>query len=167
MDPLVLPRYDAAVLEARRNRAIEMIKDGKRKAAIAHELNVSRAAVTIWWSRYCREGNAGIAKVPRPGRPTKLSTSELLGLPELLLKGAMAYGYSTDLWTTKRIAELISKTYGISYDRDHIGRILHRLGLSWQRPERRALERDEKAVKQWINHRWPAIKKKHGRSRQR
>jgi len=166
MEPAI-PRYDAGALEARRLRAIEMIKEGKKKARIAEELNVSRAAVTIWWNKYSDKGNNGIAKKQRPGRPPKVSREHIASLPELLKKGAMAYGYSTDLWTTKRVAELIEKEFGVSYDRDHISRILHQLGMSWQRPERKAIERNELGIKRWIQHKWPAIKKKHASFMQR
>jgi transposase len=159
MEPAI-PKYNADALEARRLRAIEMIKEGKKKARIAEELNVSRAAVTVWWNKYSEKGNNGIAKKQRPGRPPKVSRENIATLPELLKKGAMAYGYSTDLWTTKRVAELIEREFGVSYDRDHISRILHLLGMSWQRPERKAIERNEIGIKRWIQHKWPAIKKK-------
>jgi transposase len=163
---LAIPRYDASALEARRLRAIEMIKEGKKKVRISEELNVSRAAVTVWWNKYSDKGNIGIAKKQRPGRPPKVSRENIATLPELLKKGAVEYGYSTDLWTTKRVAELIKKEFGVSYDRDHISRILHQLGMSWQRPERKAIERNEAGIKRWIQHKWPAIKKKHASSMQ-
>ncbi|MFF3842794.1 winged helix-turn-helix domain-containing protein [Streptomyces sp. NPDC001930] len=34
-----------------------------------------------------------------------------------------------------------------------------RLGWSLQRPERRAVERDEPEVARWIAHEWPQIRK--------
>jgi transposase len=164
---LTIPRYNADVLEARRQRAINMIKEGRKKARVAEELNVSRAAVTVWWNKYSDKSGNGIAKKPRPGRPPKVQQEKIATLPELLKKGAVAYGYSTDLWTTKRVAELIKREFGVSYDRDHISKILHRLGLSWQRPERKAIERNETGIKSWIQHKWPAIKKKPASSMQR
>jgi transposase len=166
MEPAI-PRYDANALEARRQRAIEMLKEGKKKARVADELNVSRAAVTVWWDKYVDKGDQGIARKVRPGRPPKVQRDKIATLPILLKKGAVSYGYSTDLWTTKRVAELIKKEFGVSYDRDHVSRILHQLGLSWQRPERKALERNETAIKRWIQYRWPAIKKKPLSSMQR
>src|SRR5580704_12971076 len=67
----------------------------------------------------------------------------------LLLKGPLAYGYRTNLWTTARIAELVEREFGVCYHRDHIGRLMHSLGWSVQKPERRALERDEEAIERW------------------
>jgi putative transposase len=71
------------------------------------------------------------------GNSTPRSGNDLV---RLLLKGSMAYGYRTNLWTTARIAGLVEQEFGVSYHRDHIGRLMHGLGWSVQKPERRALE---------------------------
>jgi transposase len=80
-------------------------------------------------------------------------------LERLLLQGPLAQGYRTNLWTTARIAELIRREFGVHYHRDHVGRLMHRLQWSPQKPERRALERDEKAIPRWKRKDWPRIKK--------
>jgi transposase len=77
----------------------------------------------------------------------------------LLLQGPLAHGYRTNLWTTARIAELIQRKYGVQHHRDHVGRLMHSLKWSPQKPERRALERDEKAIARWKQKDWPRIKK--------
>jgi len=80
-------------------------------------------------------------------------------LAEILLKGAMANGYRTDLWTTQRIAEVIEKNFGIRYHRDHVGRVLGQMGWTHQKPERRAVERNEEEIERWKREEWPRIKK--------
>jgi transposase len=77
----------------------------------------------------------------------------------VLLKGAKAFGYDTDLWTCPRIAEVIRGRFGVRYHVDHVGRLLHSLGWSPQRPQRRAAERDEQKVRHWIKGTWVLIKK--------
>ena len=72
----------------------------------------------------------------------------------------MTFGYSTDLWTTKRVGQVIEKEFGVRYHRDHVCRLLHAFGMSWQRPERRALERNEQGIQAWVRTRWPTIKEK-------
>jgi len=67
--------------------------------------------------------------------------------------------YRTNLWTTARIAEVIQREFGVHYHRDHVGRLMHSLQWSPQKPERRALERDEKAIERWKQKDWPRIKK--------
>jgi transposase len=80
-------------------------------------------------------------------------------LLRLLLRGARAHGYRTNLWTTARIAEVIQREFGVQYHRDHVGRLMHSLQWSPQKPERRALERDEIAIEGWKRKDWPRIKK--------
>jgi transposase len=94
-----------------------------------------------------------------PGRPHKLSQTDKRQLVKCLLKGATAHGYRTELWTTQRIAELIERRFGVAYHRDHVGRLLHQLGWSHQKPERRALERDEARIAAWKRTVWPRVKK--------
>jgi transposase len=80
-------------------------------------------------------------------------------LVRILLKGALARGYQTELWTTARIAEVIDEVFGVQYHRDHVGRLMHRLGWSSQKPERRALERDDERIERWKRAEWPRVKK--------
>jgi len=77
-----------------------------------------------------------------------------------LLKGAQAYGFATDLWTLRRIAQLIEQEFGISYGRTNVWLLLKALGFSCQRPTGRATQRDESAIQQWQQKRWPMLKKK-------
>ena len=94
-----------------------------------------------------------------PGRPPKLDAVRRKRLVRLLVKGVMEYGSRTNLWITARIAELVRREFGVEYHRDHIGRLLHSLGWSVQKLERRALERNEEAIQRWKRKDWPRIKK--------
>jgi transposase len=80
-------------------------------------------------------------------------------LVPLLAQGAMAHGYRTELWTTLRIAEVIEQRFGIRYHRNHVGKLLHQLHWSPQKPEARAIERYEEAIEAWKRDVWPAVKK--------
>jgi transposase len=64
------------------------------------------------------------------------------------------------LWTCPRVTHLIRKEFNVTYHVDHIGRLLHSLGWSPQKPERRAIERDEKSIRNWVRYTWPHLKKK-------
>lgn len=80
-------------------------------------------------------------------------------LEAILLEGASAQGDETDLWTLKRIAQVIQREFGVTYHAGHVWRILRQLGFSCQRPERKARERNEEAIRRWGRYRWPRIKK--------
>ena len=72
------------------------------------------------------------------------------------------HGFGTELWTLKRVGVLIERLYGVKFGQTQIWRILGGLGFSVQKPERRAIERDEDAVQTWKRKTWPALKKKPG-----
>jgi transposase len=94
-----------------------------------------------------------------PGRPLKLAASQRKRLVGLLLKGSMAQGCRTNLWTTARIAEMVEREFGVRYHPDHMGRLMHSLGWTPQKPERRALERDEEEIERWKQADWPRIRR--------
>ncbi len=146
-------------MEARRLAALPLLEAGASLSAVARRLGVSRQAVFVWNQRRRRQGAAGLLHRPRPGRPPKLARRELAQLPRLLTQGAEVHGFCTPQWTTERIADLIWRRFRVRYDRDHVCRLLHRFGWSWQKPARRARERDEDAIQRWVQRRWPRIKK--------
>ncbi|HJY85789.1 MAG TPA: IS630 family transposase [Candidatus Acidoferrales bacterium] len=160
-DDTIHSRRDAQAMEARRLAALPLLRAGEALSAIARRLGVSRQAVFVWSRKFQRRGEAGLRRRPRPGRPPKLARVQLAQLPRLLAQGAEAHGFSTPLWTTQRVADLIWRHFRVRYDRDHVCRLLHRFGWSWQKPARRARERDEALIQRWMHRTWPRIKKTH------
>ncbi len=150
---------DFASLEARRRQAIQWIREGHRKAAVARRWGVSWQAVWMWWRAYRRAGAGGLARRKHPGPTPKLSPKKRAQLPRLLAQGAGAHGFPTEVWTTQRVADLIWRRFHVRYDRDHVGRLLHGFGWSWQKPTGRARERDEAAIRRWVERSWPRLKK--------
>ena len=71
----------------------------------------------------------------------------------------MANGFGTELWTCARVSILIQKQCQVRFHRSHVARLLHDLGFSCQKPERRALERDEARIQEWKRRDWPRVKK--------
>jgi transposase len=77
-----------------------------------------------------------------------------------LTRGALRAGYRTDLWTLPRVTELIHQEFGVRYHPAHVWKVLTALGWSCQKPERRAVERDEAAIARWKQEAWPRVKKR-------
>lgn len=151
---------NARQLERRRQRAIALLRDGRPPVEVARLVGVDRRSVRRWNAAHRRQGVAGLAARPVPGRPSKLTGRRRERLEALLLRGAEASGFESDLWTCPRIARVIRQRFGIRYHVDHIGRLLRSLGWTPQRPTRRAWERDEAGIQRWIKQDWPRIKKK-------
>ena len=127
---------------------------------VGRRIGCAAVSVMRWRDARRRGGEKALRVRYSPGRPPKLDSKQRKRLLRLLLQGAMAHGYSTNLWTTARIAEVIQRELGVQYHRDHVGRLMHSLQWSPQKPERRALERDEKEIQRWKEQDWPRIKKK-------
>lgn len=153
------PKGSAEVLSDRRRRALRFLDEGLSLNEAARRLGCPASSVMRWRDKRAREGDGVYEVRTSPGRPPRLNAKQKERLARLLLEGAMAHGYRTDLWTTARVAEVIVKTYGVTYDRNHVGRILHGMGFSCQKPDRRALERDEERIERWKREQWPRIKK--------
>jgi len=146
-------------LERRRVRAIGLLRGGHAPVEVARRLGVDRRSVRRWNAGYRRAGASGLKAKPAPGRPPRLDAKAKRELERALLKGAMAAGFATDLWTCPRVARLLRDRFGVNYHVDHVGRLLHALGWSPQKPERRAVERNEADIQRWIRETWPRVKK--------
>lgn len=81
-------------------------------------------------------------------------------LVRMLKSGAEQYGYQGQVWTRARVRELIQRQFGVKYHLSYIGKLLKKLGWSWQKPRLKAIQRNEAEVREWCEVRWPAIKKK-------
>ena len=154
------PPGTAQQLEKRRRQAIQLLKAGKSLSAVARAVSASVSSVSRWSQAYHTKGLRGLRPRATPGRPSKLSPSQKKRLVTLLLKGPLAAGYRTDLWTCKRVAEMIRRQWGVAYHPCHVWKRLVCLGWSCQKPERRALQRDDAAIAHWKRYRWPHIKKR-------
>lgn len=146
-------------LERRRLRALALLKEGLLPSEVARRVGVDRRSVRRWKAAARKNGEAGVRARAAPGRPSKLSPRHKRRLETMLIKGALGAGFHTDLWTCPRVAELIKRRFGVDYHVDHVGRVLHELGWSPQKPARRAVERDEQAIRRWVREDWPRVKK--------
>ena len=150
----------AQELEARRRRAAEFFRERKPLAEIAQLVGASLSSVKRWKRAWLDGGVAALAAKPHPGPAPKLSWKQMQQLISIVLRGAVASGFRNELWTCARVAVITRKKFGVSYHPDHVGRILHDLGFSPQKPQRVAREQDRTAVARWRRQDWPRIKKK-------
>ena len=139
-----------------------LLQEGTSVTEVARRLGCSHSSVILWREAVRRRGLTALQARPASGRPPKLTARQRAKVPRLLLRGAVAWGFETELWTTRRIATVIERELGVRFHRAHVGRLLSDLGWSCQKPERRAVERDEAAIARWKRYRWVEIKKKPG-----
>ena len=154
------PKGSAVELEARRRKAVALLQDGKSNTEVARLVGADLSSVKRWKRAVAAGGLTVLAAKPHRGRSPKLSSAQQQELATIVRAGPIAAGFLNNLWTCRRVAEVIRQRFGVEYHRDHVGKILHALGFTQQKPQRRASERDEAAIQRWRKRTWPRIKKR-------
>src|SRR5436305_12644081 len=116
-------------MESRRLMAAQDLQTGLSQSQVARNFGVSRTTASRWHRALNGNGVEALRKRRAPGRPSRLSTDQLAGVTEIYNAGPRAAGFDSDRWTTMRFADAILARFGVRYDPDHVGRIMHSLGL--------------------------------------
>lgn len=151
---------DHAKLEKRRLQAGKLFAKECSAPAVARRLGVARQGVYRWKNAWEQGGRTALASKGPAGPKPKLTVKQTKQVVKALLAGPVAQGYQTALWTLPRVASLIHELTGVDYHPGHVWRLLGASGFSCQRPERRAVERDDQALRRWQQEVWPALKKR-------
>ena len=154
------PHGSPEELQRRRMRAIALLDKGTRPVDVARIIGVDGRTVRMWNAKRREGGASALNAKPASGRPPKLTDKIKKRLVALLMRGAVAAGYPTNLWTCPRVAQAIENRFGVHYAVDHVGPLLRGMAWSPQKPERRAIERDEDGIRTWLSENWPRLKKK-------
>jgi transposase len=127
-------------MESRRLLAAQDLQRGLSQSQVARKFGVTRTTASRWCRALSGNGVEGLRKRRAPGRPSRLNTEQLHIVSEIYHTGPRASGFDSDRWTTARFADAIQGRFGIRYDPDHVGRIMHRLGLRERRRNRRRIQ---------------------------
>lgn len=146
-------------LEARRMKAARLLNQGKGIRETARLVKASPSSVCEWKHALDKHGTEGLRAKPHPGPQRRLKPRQSEQLVQRLLRGAQASGFETDLWTCPRVAEVVERMFGVHFHPAHVWKLLRALGWSCQKPEQRARESDDAAIRRWREHDWPRIKK--------
>ena len=146
----------------RRVRAGRLLLAGKTPPEVARAVGAPRQTVYRWRDVLNANGIDALRDMSKGGRPARLGAAELSRLYVALLDGPERHGFTTPVWTLKRVRLWIEREFGVRYSEVHVWRLLGQLGFSNQKPERRALERDPAAIEAWRQRTWPALKKTPG-----
>jgi transposase len=141
----------------RRFRAWQLEQQGWPQRAIAEALGVREETVCRWLARAADRGPESLRARPAPGRPPSLSRRQKDLIPEFLWHGAEADGFTGEVWTCARIATVIQEELGVLYHKHHVAKLLKDLGWTPQMPIRRAIQRDEPAIRRWRDEVWPEL----------
>lgn len=149
-----------AELEIRRRLAVEMLREGYSADEVATLLDVSPRTVWRWLALARHGGPRGLSAQPVSGRSPKLSHSQEKIVLRWLRHSPTEHGFATELWTGPRLAQLIAREFGITFNPRYLSAWLRQRDLTPQKPQRRPRERDPEAIERWLAGDWPRIKKK-------
>lgn len=116
-------------METRRLAAASELLAGMTQSKVASKYGVSRTTASRWARALFHKGVNGLRKRRATGRPSRLQADQLVQLRDIYHEGAVALGFESDRWTTSKLAKVIEQRFGVHYDQDHVGRLLHKLGL--------------------------------------
>lgn len=145
-------------LEQYRFQAIKLKEKGWKIKDIAEAFGLIRTSVSHWFMKIDRHGIKSMKQTKAKGREPKLTIEDKTRILSWLKQSAMEFGFETPLWTGKRVQQLIKKQLGKSMHVTNVREWLRKWNLTNQKPERRATQRNERVVKQWLKEEWPKIK---------
>jgi transposase len=156
-------KRNPATMRVRRLKAVKLFAKGFSKAEIARRLLVTRQSVGRWIQQHANGGDQALQGAAKLGRDPKVNADTLKKFEAELLKGPEAHGFANNLWTLKRMAEVLKQACGVSVHSRYVWHLMRALNWSPQRPQTKARERDEQAIGKWKRYTWAAIKKKPAR----
>jgi transposase len=152
-------KLDHKTLEEMRARAVRSVQNGQSPEIVAAALGINRTTIYDWLAKYRRGGWGALKAKPVPGRPPKLSGRVIKWIYETVTqKSPLQLKFEFALWTREMIAKLIMDKFGVKLSVSSVGRLLAQMGITCQKPLRRALEQDEALVQQWLKKEYPKIK---------
>lgn len=146
-----------------RKRCIELLREGHIPQRVSEMLGCSASWVSKTQKRFELGGEAALRTRKPGGNTPRISESDVKVLVTELEKGALAHGFTGEIWNRKRVGAIIFKLFGQKYDPSHIGRILKKAGWTLQKPQVKARQQKAEAVENWRQEKLPALKKKPNR----
>lgn len=159
LENVVMARTGLSEASKKRVKAGRLLLAGKGCAEVAVAVGVARQTVYTWKRLLDEGGIDALRSVPERGRPAQLDDEQLAAIRAAILPSPTEHGFGTELWTLKRVGTIIERLHGVRFGQTNVWRILGSLGFSPQMPEKRAIERNEDAVRSWKRSTWPAHKK--------
>lgn len=154
-----IPSLSREERERRRVQAATLFKKGVSHAEIARRLAVTPAAVTQWRNAYSHGGRKALASKGPSGFPSKVTPEKRIRFKAAILKGPLASGYPTNLWTLPRLSAVLAKIVRVRFSEVWVWNIVRDLGFTPQKPAVKAKQRDEKAIRGWKAVTLPRLKK--------
>jgi len=151
---------DRKALEAIRIEAVQRVEAGESPEDVIRVLGFTRTVIYDWLAKYREGGVEALRARPAPGRPPRLTGKQLRWVYRTVTsKSPLQLHFEFALWTRGMVRELIRERFDVRLSDVSVGRLLRKLGLTPQKPLRRAYEQDPERVGQWLSEEFPQIKR--------
>lgn len=145
--------------ETIRLMAVKRVKEGERPSDVIKSYGLCRTSIYRWLRAEKKRGESGLRSSKSLGPRPKLSDQQKVRVRKWIGgKDPRQFGFDFGLWTRKIVAELIGDRMGIQLSVTAVGRLLAEVGITPQKPLRRAYERDPEAISAWKTEIYPKLK---------
>jgi transposase len=151
---------DHKTLEEVRRMAVQRVWEGEKPSAVIASYGFSRQIIYKWLREAKGRGRGLRALRSRKGtgRPRTLTSKQEQQLFRWISgKDPRQHGFDFGLWTRLVVRKLIADKFGANLGVTAVGKLLAKLGLTPQKPLKRAYERDPAAIEAWKNDTYPSI----------
>jgi transposase len=147
--------------EQLRRQAMRLIDQGRRQSEVARLLDVSQPTISLWRQRFLKGGWAALRKRKRGrevGTDRRLNREQEKEIQKTIVDHTPDQLKMTfALWSRHAVQQLIKDKYDVSYTLQGVGRLLKDWGFTPQRPAKRAIERNDEAVRKWKEEDYPQL----------
>lgn len=121
---------------AKRIHAVLLNNQENTSTEISNILPAPRSKVSEWLKNYEEHGYDALLEGHRSGRNSKLSQEKLVELGDIIDSGPIAYGYTSAVWNSIMIRDVIQNEFSVEYHPAHVRKLLHKMNFSVQIPKR-------------------------------
>lgn len=151
-------KLDHQALEAIRIQAVQRVEAGESPEDVIRILGLNRSVIYEWLAKYREGGLEALKAKAIPGRPPRLDGKQLRWLYKAITtKNPLQHRFRFALWTRSMVRDLIRERFGVRLSDVSVGRLLKKMGLTPQKPLRRAYEQDPNRVQEWLDDEFPKI----------
>ena len=151
-----LPRRELPDIRA---QFVRMLEADLPMKSVMPVLRLSRSTYFQWKKLYQERGAEGLKVRPIPGGTPKLTDEQMSRLRGWVVgRDPRQFQFDFALWTRRIVGDLVREKFDVEMTPQGVGKLLHRLGLSPQRPLYRAYQQDPEKVRRWKEEEFPAIR---------
>ena len=153
---------DHKTLEHLRMTAVRrVIEDQAAPSEVMQSMGLCRTSIYRWLRRYEEAGLEALVEKIAQGREPKLTDKQQQQVKQWIVgKDPRQYGFDYGLWTRRIVQSLIEKKFGLVMGLTAVGRLLAGLEITPQKPLRRAYARDPQAIQEWLDERYPRLRRR-------